>query len=154
MDAPAGRAFEFRSGHPRANHGLTTNGDHNSIGIRPTLSEGQAPKSVVLHFIPDDDRPKDIVTALRWRMAPGSYLLISHVVADDCNKDVLSAIAGTYQEATSAAVPRTADDIGAFFTGLDLVEPGLVDVSQWRPDIPEKPTKIRLLAGVGRKPHG
>jgi hypothetical protein len=107
----------------------------------------------VLHFVPDEDQPKGIVAALRWRMAPGSYLVVSHAVSDDANKDVLSAIADVYQEATAPAVPRTAEAIEEFFTGLDLVEPGLVDVSQWRNDMRENATKIRLLTGVGRKPR-
>jgi hypothetical protein len=107
----------------------------------------------VLHFIPDEDNPRDIVTALRWRMAPGSYLVISHAVAEEANKDVLSAIAEVYKESTSPAVPRTEEDIRAFFAGLGLVEPGLVDVSRWRNDMAEEATKIRLLAGVGRKPR-
>jgi len=109
--------------------------------------------TAVLHFVPDEDQPRGIVAALRWRMAPGSYLVMSHAVADDDRKDVLSDIADVYQGATAPAVPRTADDIGEFFTGLDLVEPGLVDVSQWRPDEQEETTSIRFLAGAGRKPR-
>lgn len=109
--------------------------------------------TAVLHFLPDDDRPADIIAALRWRMVPGSYLAISHAVTDDASKDALSAIADVYREATAPAVPRTADDIGAFFTGLDLVEPGLADVSQWRPDEHEESTTVRLLGGLGRKPR-
>jgi SAM-dependent methyltransferase len=109
--------------------------------------------AAVLHFVPDTDRPRDIVAALRWRMAPGSYLVVSHAVADDASKDVLAAIADVYEGATAPAVPRTAEDIGEFFTGLDLVEPGLVNVSKWRPDKREKATGIRFLAGAGRKPR-
>jgi SAM-dependent methyltransferase len=108
--------------------------------------------AAVLHFVPDDDQPKGIVAALRWRMAPGSYLLISHGAADAASKDVLSEIADVYQTATAPAVPRTAKEIRELFTGLDLVEPGLVDARCWRSDMREKATKIRLLAGVGRKP--
>jgi hypothetical protein len=110
--------------------------------------------SAVLHFVPDEDYPKDIVAALRWRMTAGSYLVVSHAMADDASRDVLSAIIDVYQAASMPAVPRTAEDIRAFFSDLDLVEPGLVDVSQWRSDMREKTTKVRLLAGVGRKPIG
>lgn len=107
--------------------------------------------AAVLHFVPDADEPKGIVAAFRWRMAPGSYLVISHGVADTASKNVLSVIRDVYQGATAPAVPRTAKEVREFFTGLDLVEPGLVDVSRWRSDMKEKATKIRLLAGVGRK---
>lgn len=109
--------------------------------------------AAVLHFVPDDDQPKGIVAALRWGMAPGSYLVISHGAADAASRAVLSEIADVYQGATAPAVPRTAREIREFFTGLDLVEPGLVDARRWRPDMKEKPTKVRLLAGVGRKPR-
>ncbi len=109
--------------------------------------------TAVLHFVADQDHPIDIVTALRWRMVPGSYLVISHASADAANKDVLSAIAEVYKASTAPAVPRTAESIAGFFAGLQLVEPGLVDVSQWRADIRAKPTRIRFLAGAGRKPE-
>jgi SAM-dependent methyltransferase len=109
--------------------------------------------AAVLHFVPDEYQPKAIVAALRWRMAPGSYLVISHGAADAASKSVLSEIADVYQGATAPAVPRTAREIREFFTGLDLVEPGLVDARRWRSDMKEKATKVRLLAGVGRKPR-
>ena len=109
--------------------------------------------AAVLHFVPDDYQPKGIVAALRWRMAPGSYLVISHGAADAASKSVLSEIADVYQGATAPAVPRTAKEILEFFTGLDLLEPGLVDARRWRSDMKEKATKVRLLAGVGRKPR-
>lgn len=108
--------------------------------------------AAVLHFVPDDDQPKGIVAALRWRMEPGSYLVLSHGAADAASKHALSEIADVYQGVTAAAVPRTAKEIREFFTGLDLVEPGLVDVRRWRSDMKEKPTRVRLLGGVGRKP--
>lgn len=107
-----------------------------------------------LHFIRDEENPREIVASFRWRMAPGSFLVISHAAIDGADAGVLSEIADVYQNATAPAVPRTAADIGKFFTGLDLVEPGLVNVSEWRPDIAEKPTRIRFLAAVGRKPGG
>ena len=109
--------------------------------------------SAVLHFIRDEDQPKGIIAVLRERMAPGSYLVISHGAADTLSKDVLSKIADVYRGATAPAVPRTAREIREFFAGLDLVEPGLVDASRWRSDMKEKATKVRLLAGVGRKPR-
>jgi hypothetical protein len=86
-------------------------------------------------------------------MAPGSYLVISHGATDAASKSVLSEIANVYQGATAPAVPRSAREIREFFTGLDLVEPGLVDARRWRSDMKEKATKVRLLAGVGRKPR-
>jgi hypothetical protein len=85
-------------------------------------------------------------------MAAGSYLAISHATTDDADPSILAQIASVYKNATAPAVPRPAAQIQELFTGLDLVEPGVVDVSQWRPDIRARATKIRILAGVGRKP--
>jgi hypothetical protein len=107
----------------------------------------------VLHFMPDEDEPGEILAAFRSPMAPGSYLVLSHATSDGADERVLSEIASAYKKSTVRAVPRTAADIKGFFDGLDLIEPGLVDVSQWRGDMPAKPTKIRFLAGVGRKPR-
>jgi hypothetical protein len=107
----------------------------------------------IVHFMPDADDPGEIVAAFRSPMAPGSYLVLSHATSDGADDRVLSEIASVYETSTASAVPRTAASIMDFFTGFDLIEPGLVDVSQWRSEMPEKPTKIRFLAGVGRKPR-
>ncbi|SRR5712691_11688131 len=107
----------------------------------------------LLHFVPDEDNPREIMTAFRWRMASDSYLVLSHVTSDGSDAQVLGDVTDVYKESGTPAVPRTAADIEGFFTGLDLVEPGLIDVTQWRSDMQEKPNKIRLLAGVGRKPR-
>jgi hypothetical protein len=107
--------------------------------------------AAVLHFVPDDDQPRGIVAGLRWRMASGSYLVISHGAVDAPSRNILSEIADVYRGATAPAVPRTAKEIRELFAGLDLVEPGVVDARRWRPDMKEKATKVRLLAGVGRK---
>jgi hypothetical protein len=106
----------------------------------------------VFHFIRENENLREIMAALRWRMAPGSYLVLSHAATDGTDQHVLSEIGAVYEDATAPAVPRSAAAIQEFFTGLELIEPGLVDVSQWRPDTRTRPTKIRILAGVGRKP--
>jgi S-adenosyl methyltransferase len=106
----------------------------------------------VLHFIRDESNPYDIMAALRRRMAPGSYLVISHATTDGADRRALADIAEVYDGATAPAVPRSTAAIRDLFTGLDLVEPGLVDVSQWRPHTRARPTKLRILAGIGRKP--
>jgi O-methyltransferase involved in polyketide biosynthesis len=106
----------------------------------------------VLHFIREEEKPREIVAALRWQLAPGSYLVISHAATDGADQQVLAEIGDAYAEATAPAVPRTEAQIRELFTGLELVHPGLVDVSQWRPHVRSKPTKLRIMAGVGRKP--
>lgn len=106
----------------------------------------------VLHFIRDEENPGEIVAGLRGQMAAGSYLVISHAASDGADEQVLAGIDEAYQDATAPAVPRTVAQISELFAGLELAEPGLVDVSHWRPQVRSRPTKIRILAGVGRKP--
>jgi hypothetical protein len=108
----------------------------------------------LLHFIPDEGNPREIIAAFRWRMTPGSYLALSHAASDGSDEQALSQSASIYRGAALPAIPRTTDEITSYFSGLDLIEPGLVDVTQWRTDMREKPTKIRFLAGVGRKQRG
>lgn len=148
-DSDPGVAFaELDIRHPQA-----ILGDARLMG----LIDFSAPVAVlavsVLHFMQDEDNPGEIVAAFRSRMAAGSYLVLSHATSDGADDRVLCEIASVFKESTVRAVPRTAAHIKGFFAGLDLVEPGPVDVSQWRGEMPAKPTKIRFLAGVGRKPR-
>jgi SAM-dependent methyltransferase len=110
-----------------------------------------------LHFIPDQDEPGRILAAYRDRLAPGSFLVISHasVVApqDDPDGDVDSATE-VYSNASAHLHARTYDEILMLFDGFELVDPGLVWMPQWRPDPGTFPAgRLRSLrAGVGRKP--
>jgi SAM-dependent methyltransferase len=108
----------------------------------------------VLHFVPDDDRPGEIVASLREAMAPGSYLLVSHATADGQPPEVVEAQRLSSRTATEIVLrPRAA--IAAYFTGFSLVEPGLVAIPQWRPEpgdpVDERPEQVGAYAGVGRK---
>jgi SAM-dependent methyltransferase len=107
----------------------------------------------VLHFIRDEENPQASVAALRRHMSPGSYLVISHAATDGADESTLARIGDIYEKTTTPAVPRTEAVIREFLGGLELIDPGLVHVSQWRPDSRVKLTKIRILAGVGRKPQ-
>jgi SAM-dependent methyltransferase len=110
----------------------------------------------VLHFVPDADDPWRAVAALRDALAPGSYV----VLGQGTNADK-PAVAGDFEEtysqrASSGIRMRSRADIRRFFDGLELVEPGLVYVSQWRPDspadVPADPSQFANLVGVARKP--
>ncbi|MFF3669587.1 SAM-dependent methyltransferase [Microtetraspora malaysiensis] len=101
----------------------------------------------VLHFITDD--PRQIIGELRAAMAPGSYLVISHV---ERRPDVDEA-AAVYRDANAPVVPRTAGEIATLLSGLDLVEPGVVRLPLWRPQELEMwPEELDapLLGAVGR----
>src|ERR1700730_43073 len=85
----------------------------------------------VLHFIPDADDPYAVVARLMDAVPSGSYLVIAHAEADTA-PDASAEMARRYNQMASATVtPRTRDQVARFFTGLDLLPPGLVPIHQW-----------------------
>jgi S-adenosyl methyltransferase len=110
----------------------------------------------VLHFISPDDDPYGIVRFIQEAMAPGSYLVVSHVAEGILSGDSTAKAAERFYQKNVAAgsTLRGRDEILRFFTGMELVEPGLVQVPYWRPDEPEPPDagKVWVLGGVGHKP--
>jgi O-methyltransferase involved in polyketide biosynthesis len=109
----------------------------------------------VLHFVPDADDPDGIIAALRARMAPGSYLILSHVAADAVPAATIARAQAAYRPGTSQLVFRARDRIGEFLDGLDVVDPGLVPVRDWRPDGPQgKATTVEIVGAVARTPGG
>jgi hypothetical protein len=104
----------------------------------------------VLHFLTEDDRPGEQVAAFRWRMASGSMLGLSHITCDGTPPDVQSTIQDIYAEASAPAVFRTRQEIETFLGGLDLVDPGLVEVGAWRSLRQSPPAPLRFLGGVAR----
>ncbi|MGL5859102.1 MAG: SAM-dependent methyltransferase [Angustibacter sp.] len=110
----------------------------------------------VLHFISDDDDPTAVIRKYTDAVAPGSYLAISHASADGQPARAIEHV-GLYHRRTSCTMTmRSRDQIAAFFTGWDVVEPGVVFVPLWRPDpgspIEERPERLTGFAGVGHKP--
>jgi len=108
----------------------------------------------VLHFISDYDEPHSIVAAIGDALPPGSYLVISHV-AGDIRSESAAKAAVHYKKVTSGATLRGQAEILQFLAGLELIDPGLVQVPHWRPSEPAPPgaDEVWLVGGVGRKPH-
>ncbi len=107
----------------------------------------------VLHFIADADQPHATVARFLHAAVPGSYLVLSHVTTDP-GPQTAAKVKSVYASTTNQAAPRPRADILAFFDGLDLIEPGLLPVSLWRPDEPieDDPAKGWILGGLARKP--
>jgi O-methyltransferase involved in polyketide biosynthesis len=108
----------------------------------------------VLHFFPDADYPAGVVAALTSRLAPGSYLAVSHLTADLAPDQVTAAAAAYNTLAPVPVNPRTHAQVTTLFGGLPLVAPGVVPVSEWRPGVREgcQPPGD-LHAGVARIPR-
>jgi hypothetical protein len=109
----------------------------------------------VLDVLPEADDPAGIVGRIRGLLAPGSYVAVTHLTGD-ARPGLAAAVADEYARAgvPTPPVPRTRQQIARFFTGFELVEPGLVTPSQWYPHRPAAtdPGTRWLYAGVARKP--
>lgn len=107
----------------------------------------------VLPFIEDDEGPHRSVDALKAAMPAGSYLVLTHITDDEISAEASLRAQGVYQAATARVRPRSRLAVERFFEGLQVVEPGVVDTSQWRPEwaLPH-PGRILNYAGVARKP--
>jgi len=106
----------------------------------------------VLHLISDSEDPWGIVARLMAATTAGSYLTISHPAIDI--HPTQSTVQRIYNEHVSTPQTlRTREQTARFFTGLELVEPGLVQVHQWRPDPSDFAPEgvVSAHGGVARK---
>lgn len=110
----------------------------------------------VVIFVGDDAEAYDVVRRLLDRLPSGSHLVLSHTITDPAMPDVDAAVAYWNQHGTPRLTQRTPEAVVRFFDGLDLLEPGVVSCSRWRPDASEttdgaEPPEVPMLGGVGRK---
>jgi S-adenosyl methyltransferase len=103
----------------------------------------------VLHFLTDEDNPAALVEQYRSRLAPGSFHALSHVTADH-DPDVAHGGVATYRNTATPVTVRTHAQVAALFGDSELVEPGLVDATQWRPEDGVGPEHRGFWAGVAR----
>jgi hypothetical protein len=107
----------------------------------------------ILHFFADAQRPHAIVARLVDALAPGSYLAISHLARDVEGDALTETFDRLNPQMSESVVLRTHDEVERFFDGLDLVDPGVVQLPQWRPDpgdaVLSRP--LPMWCAVGRK---
>jgi S-adenosyl methyltransferase len=108
----------------------------------------------VLHFVPDADGPRRIVDTLLGALPSGSYLAASHVTPEHDPVGV-GGLERTYQASGLPAQARVADDFADLaFRGLDMVDPGLVLVSEWRPaagSVRPQASEVNWYGAIARK---
>jgi hypothetical protein len=108
--------------------------------------------AAVLHFITEEEDPAGIARAFRDAMCAGSYLIVSHATHDVLPEESVRA-SSMYKRASAPMITRSHEEIAAFFSGLELVEPGLAFTVQWRAPVEfPRPGRAGIYAGVGRKP--
>jgi hypothetical protein len=109
----------------------------------------------ILHHLPDADEPYLIVRHLVSALAPGSFLAINHSTSAVHGAAMEEAVAHWNQVGTPSMTLRTPEQITRFFDGLDLLPPGVVSCSRWRPDLTPaggQPPEVDEFCGVARKP--
>jgi hypothetical protein len=128
--------------------------------VRQTVDFGQPVALMlvaVLHFFSDADKPADIVARLLAALPGGSYLVASHTTADYNDPRAAADGVQAVQRAGVAFQTRSAEEFAdVALSGLELVPPGLVPVSEWRPEPAGGPVPVPAEVGyygvVARKP--
>lgn len=110
--------------------------------------------SAILHHLLDEEDAPGVVAALRDAVAPGSHVFITHFRAERGAGS--RRIQAMLQQAFGCGRWRDDAEIAGYFTGLELLEPGILPVVQWRPEAPldREPTAWErvIVGGLGRKP--
>ena len=109
---------------------------------------------MVLQFVPDEDDPWQIVRTLVDAVPSGSYLAIAHP-ANDVDQEVTPALRQlSTRMGGTRAMPRSHAEIARFFEGLEMIEPGLVQLHRWRsgPGVGDNNRDLAAYGGIGRKP--
>ncbi|MEU0582590.1 SAM-dependent methyltransferase [Streptomyces sp. NPDC006132] len=116
----------------------------------------------LLHLIGDEDQPRRIVRELLETLPSGSYLTLSHATGD-FDPETWERVVEVYRKGGTAAQVRSRAEFTEFFTGLELVEPGVVLAARWHPELGERregggdgqdgqDEEMPLYVAVGRKP--
>ena len=106
----------------------------------------------IMQYVPDSAGPHQIVSRLMEQVSPGSYLTMSDTTRDIETEQMVAGAAQYNQRlGPNVFTPRTGAEFAAFFDGLDLVEPGLVPLPQWRA-LADPKQVIPMYAAMGRKP--
>jgi S-adenosyl methyltransferase len=125
--------------------------------LRRTLDLGEPVALMlvaILHFFTDEEDPRGMVSTLVDALPSGSYLTVTHLTADFMDPEQAASAQAVGQQGGIAYVPRSQAEVAAFFSGLDLIDPGVVPMRAWRPDggAPGDPHGPTSYAAMGRKP--
>lgn len=108
----------------------------------------------VLGHIQDDAEAKDIIQSIMSNLAPGSYFAMYD--GGDTTEENREVVRIWNLSANPQYHLRSPEQIAVFFEGLDLVDPGVVPVTHWKPDAENEPLPpaVDQFCAVGRKPEG
>ncbi|MGW0829366.1 SAM-dependent methyltransferase [Streptomyces prunicolor] len=107
----------------------------------------------ILNFVMDTDDAVSIVTRLLDAVPAGSYLVVSHPTTEVDGEAMTAAVEYWNSQGSARMTLRTRTDLLRLFAGVELLDPGVVSCSRWRPDDTDKEiVDVTHFAGVGRKP--
>jgi hypothetical protein len=108
----------------------------------------------ILQGIPDQEKPGAIIARLMEAVPSGSYLALTQIAGDVAADEVAEGVQRYNEQAAAPVAARTHAEACRFFAGLDLVEPGVVQVHRWRAGAGDVGSgrNLAIYAGVGRKP--
>ncbi|MGK5671513.1 SAM-dependent methyltransferase [Micromonospora sp. URMC 106] len=112
----------------------------------------------ILHFVPDGDDPYAVVARLLDALPPGSYLAASHATHDHLPPEVAreAKAAGRGGGPHGVISLRSLAEFTRFFDGLEVVEPGVTSVAEWRAEDAPRPrpsaAEVSMYGAVARKP--
>lgn len=104
----------------------------------------------VVNHLMDDEVAYGAVAALVRAMPAGSLLVLTHSTAEIHGEPMLRVMRETTERGGTPIRARTKAELERFFDGLDLLEPGVVTCSRWRPDPDADEPEVYLFGGVGR----
>jgi S-adenosyl methyltransferase len=106
----------------------------------------------MLHFMEDGDGPHRVFADLLDAIPSGSYVAVSHFAKDDEDTAMNDTLEALDRQLGEAIVRRTRREVEAFFEGMDVVSPGVVETYQWRPpEGADGPRPLPMWVGLARK---
>jgi len=106
----------------------------------------------ILHFFSDADDPRAVVSQLAASLAPDSYLALSHLARDVEGEALAETFRRLNAVMAESVTLRSHDEVAGLFGGLELVEPGVVQLPQWRPEAGTSPAgPLPMWCGVARR---
>jgi O-methyltransferase involved in polyketide biosynthesis len=106
----------------------------------------------VVNHIMDDEQAHGSVARLVSVLAPGSMMVLTHSTAEVHGERMLRVMRETTERGGTPIRARDRGEIARFFDGMELLEPGVVSCSRWRPDAVDvgETREVYLFGGVGR----
>ena len=105
----------------------------------------------VVHFILDDEKARSVLRRLIDALPSGSYLVIAHGCHDINRVEADDIVSFWNEHGTPKIVYRSSTEIARYFDGLELLTPGVVPCSRWRPEQGDPDIDVNQYCGVARK---